>query len=93
MASASTKCLTTQTTTDTPTIITCLNSGGAIENIAGSLGARVIRTKVGSVEVTHRMIHEKAVVGFEENGDSCTVDTIKSEMGYVTSPDVRGFGH
>lgn len=49
-------------------IITCLNSSSVIENIAYKTRSRVIRTKVGSVEVSRRMVSEKALVGFEENG-------------------------
>jgi len=49
-------------------VVTCLNSGTAIEEIAGSFGASVVRTKVGSVEVSRKMVHLNAVVGFEENG-------------------------
>jgi phosphomannomutase/phosphoglucomutase len=39
-----------------------------IEDIASYTKSRVIRTKVGSVEVSRRMVPEKALVGFEENG-------------------------
>lgn len=49
-------------------IVTCLNSSSVIENIASKTRSRVIRTKVGSVEVSRRMVSEKALVGFEENG-------------------------
>lgn len=50
------------------TIITCLNSGSSIDNIARSSNATVIRTKVGSVEVSRKMIATNALLGFEENG-------------------------
>ena len=50
------------------TAVTCLNSGSAIEGIAAASGAGVARTRVGSVEVSRRMIREGALVGFEENG-------------------------
>lgn len=49
-------------------IVTCLNSSSAIETIASKTKSKVIRTKVGSVEVSRRMVPEKALVGFEENG-------------------------
>lgn len=49
-------------------IVTCLNSSSAIETIASKTKSKVIRTKVGSVEVSRRMVSEKALVGFEENG-------------------------
>ena len=50
------------------TIVTCINSGSTIEDIAARHGSRVIRTKVGSVEVSRKMVSENALVGFEENG-------------------------
>ena len=50
------------------TVVTCLNSGSSIETIADSFSSTVIRTKVGSVEVSRKMVPIKALVGFEENG-------------------------
>lgn len=50
------------------TIVTCLNSGSSIEKIANISNATVIRTKVGSVEVSRKMIPINAIIGFEENG-------------------------
>ncbi len=49
-------------------VVTCLNSSSVIETIASKTKSKVIRTKVGSVEVSRRMVPEKALVGFEENG-------------------------
>lgn len=49
-------------------IVTCMNSSSVIEEIASRTKSRVIRTKVGSVEVSRRMVPEKALIGFEENG-------------------------
>lgn len=49
-------------------IVTCLNSGSSIENIASQFESKVIRTKVGSVEVSRKMVPTNAVIGFEENG-------------------------
>jgi phosphomannomutase/phosphoglucomutase len=49
-------------------VVTCLNSSSAIEELASKTKSKVIRTKVGSVEVSRRMIPEKALIGFEENG-------------------------
>ena len=49
-------------------VVTCLNSGTAIEELASQFRSDVIRTKVGSVEVSRRMIPTKALIGFEENG-------------------------
>ena len=49
-------------------VVTCLNSSSVIEDVAAGTKSRVIRTKVGSVEVSRRMVPEKALIGFEENG-------------------------
>jgi phosphomannomutase/phosphoglucomutase len=49
-------------------IITCLNSGSNIEIIADKSNSKVIRTKVGSVEVSRKMVPTNALIGFEENG-------------------------
>ena len=50
------------------TVVTCLNSGSSIEKIASSSNAKVVRTKVGSVEVSRKMVLINALIGFEENG-------------------------
>tara|TARA_B100000029_G_scaffold473536_1_gene515017 strand:- start:41 stop:1387 length:1347 start_codon:yes stop_codon:yes gene_type:complete len=50
------------------TVITCLNSGTSIEKLVSDTDSKVIRTKVGSVEVSRRMVIENALIGFEENG-------------------------
>ena len=50
------------------TVVTCLNSGSNIEKIASQFQSKVIRTKVGSVEVSRRMVPIDALIGFEENG-------------------------
>ena len=49
-------------------VVTCMNSGSAAEAVAERFSSRVIRTKVGSVEVSRRMVLEDALLGFEENG-------------------------
>ena len=49
-------------------IVTCINSGSGIESLADQHGAKIIRTKVGSVAVSRRMVSEGALIGFEENG-------------------------
>ncbi|MEK0330874.1 MAG: phosphoglucosamine mutase [Nitrosopumilus sp.] len=49
-------------------IITCLNSSSNIEVIAEKFNSKVIRTKVGSVEVSRKMVATDALIGFEENG-------------------------
>lgn len=49
-------------------VVTCLNSGSNIELVANEFNSQVIRTKVGSVEVSRKMIPTNALIGFEENG-------------------------
>jgi len=49
-------------------IVTCLNSGSNIEVLAEKFNSKVIRTKVGSVEVSRKMVPTDALIGFEENG-------------------------
>lgn len=49
-------------------IVTCLNSGTAIETVAKEFDSTVMRTKVGSVEVSRQMVRTNAIAGFEENG-------------------------
>ena len=49
-------------------VVTCLNSGSNIETVAEKFNSKVIRTKVGSVEVSRKMVPTNALIGFEENG-------------------------
>ncbi|QUC64324.1 phosphoglucosamine mutase [Nitrosopumilus sp. K4] len=49
-------------------VVTCLNSGSSIEEVANQFNSKVIRTKVGSVEVSRKMVPTNALIGFEENG-------------------------
>ena len=49
-------------------IVTCVNSGNSIDEIVTQTNSTVIRTKVGSIEVSRKMITENALLGFEENG-------------------------
>ena len=48
--------------------MTCINSGNSIDEIVTQTNSTVIRTKVGSVEVSRKMLTENALIGFEENG-------------------------
>lgn len=50
------------------TIVTSVNSTFVIEKIAKDSESQVLRTKVGSVEVSRKMVKENAIIGFEENG-------------------------
>jgi len=49
-------------------VVTCMNSGNSIDGIVTQTNSTVIRTKVGSIEVSRKMITENALLGFEENG-------------------------
>ena len=49
-------------------IITSVNSTSIIEKIAANSKSKVLRTRVGSVEVSRKMVKENAIIGFEENG-------------------------
>ncbi len=49
-------------------VVTTINSTSAIEQIAEKTGSRVLRTRIGSVEVSRKMVQENAIIGFEENG-------------------------
>jgi len=49
-------------------VVTCLNSGSNIEVLADDFNSKVIRTKVGSVEVSRKMVSTHALIGYEENG-------------------------
>jgi len=49
-------------------VVTCLNSGKSIEKIVKKSDSQVVRTKVGSVEVSRKMVSDNALIGYEENG-------------------------
>jgi len=49
-------------------VVTCMNSGNSIDGIVTQTNSTVIRTKVGSIEVSRKMITDNALLGFEENG-------------------------
>ncbi len=49
-------------------VVTCVNSGNSIDEIVPQTNSTVIRTKVGSIEVSRKMLTENALIGFEENG-------------------------
>jgi phosphomannomutase/phosphoglucomutase len=50
------------------TVVTSVSSSQAIETVAKKHGAKVLRTKVGSVEISRTILERNAVFGFEENG-------------------------
>ncbi len=49
-------------------IVTSVNSTSVIEKIAANSESKVLRTRVGSVEISRKMVKENAIIGFEENG-------------------------
>ena len=49
-------------------VVTTVSSSQAIETVAKKRGGKVLRTKVGSVDVSRAMLERKALLGFEENG-------------------------
>ena len=49
-------------------VITAINSGNWIDEMVSQTNSTVIRTKVGSVEISRKMVDENALIGFEENG-------------------------
>lgn len=50
------------------TVVTTVSSTQAIEAVAKKRGGKVVRTRVGSVDVSRTMLERKALLGFEENG-------------------------
>lgn len=49
-------------------VVTTIATSQVIDDIAEKHGAKVLRTRVGSVDVTNEMITKKAIFGLEENG-------------------------
>ena len=49
-------------------VVTCLNSGTNTETLTEKYNSQVLHTKVGSVEVSRKMLSTNALIGFEENG-------------------------
>jgi phosphomannomutase/phosphoglucomutase len=50
------------------TVVTSVASSQAIELVAKKHKAKVLRTRVGAVEIARTMVERNAVFGFEENG-------------------------
>jgi phosphomannomutase/phosphoglucomutase len=50
------------------TVVTSIASSQAIESVAKKHAARVVRTKVGSVDISRTILERNAIFGFEENG-------------------------
>ena len=67
------------------TVVTSVASSQAIEAVAKKHGAKVIRTKVGSVEIARTIIERGAVFGFEENGGCLYAPHIAVRDGGMTT--------
>ena len=50
------------------TVVTSVSSSQAIEAVAKKHRAKVIRTRVGSVDISRTIVERGAIFGFEENG-------------------------
>ncbi len=67
------------------TLVTSVASTQAIEAIAKKHNARVLRTKVGAVEIARTIIERNAIFGFEENGGCIYQPHISVRDGAMTT--------
>jgi phosphomannomutase/phosphoglucomutase len=67
------------------TIVTSVSSTQAIEAVAKKHGAKVLRTKVGSVEISRTILERNATFGFEENGGCIYAPHIPVRDGGMTT--------
>jgi len=67
------------------TVVTPVSSSQVIEAVAKRRGAKVIRTRVGSVDVSRTIIERKALMGFEENGGGFFPAHIPTRDGGMTT--------
>lgn len=66
-------------------VVTPINSSALLDIIARKHNATVIRTKVGSVEVSREMLKSNALIGLEENGGFMYGKHIAVRDGAMTS--------
>lgn len=66
-------------------VVTPINSSALLDIIARKYNATVIRTKVGSVEVSREMLKSNALIGLEENGGFMHGKHIAVRDGAMTS--------
>lgn len=66
-------------------IVTSVSSSQAIETVAKKRNAKVLRTRVGSVDISRTMLERKAVFGFEENGGCMYMPHIPVRDGGMTT--------
>jgi phosphomannomutase/phosphoglucomutase len=67
------------------TIVTSVSTTQAIDAIAKKHGAKVLRTKVGSVDVSRTIIERSGIFGFEENGGCIYAPHIPVRDGGMTT--------
>jgi phosphomannomutase/phosphoglucomutase len=67
------------------TIVTPVSSSQVIEIVAKKRSAKVIRTRVGSVDVSRTILERKALMGFEENGGGFFPAHIPTRDGGMTT--------
>jgi phosphomannomutase/phosphoglucomutase len=67
------------------TIVTPVSSSQVIEAVAKKRSAKVIWTRVGSVDVSRTIIERKAVMGFEENGGGFFPSHLPTRDGGMTT--------
>lgn len=66
-------------------VVTTIATSQVIDDIAEKHGAKVLRTRVGSVDVTNEMIKKKAIFGLEENGGCFFAPHIEVRDGGMTT--------
>lgn len=67
------------------TIVTPVSSSQVIEAVAKRRSGKVLRTRVGSVDVSRTIIERKALMGFEENGGGFFPAHIPTRDGGMTT--------
>ncbi len=67
------------------TVVTPVSSSQIIEAVAKKRGAKVIWTRVGSVDVSRTIIERKALMGFEENGGGFFPSHVPTRDGGMTT--------
>ncbi|MGD1054869.1 MAG: phosphoglucosamine mutase [Nitrososphaerales archaeon] len=67
------------------TVVTSVSSSQAVEIVAKKHNAKVIRTRVGSVDISRAMVEREAVFGFEENGGCMYMPHIPVRDGGMTT--------
>jgi len=66
-------------------VVTTVSTSQMVDFIAEKSGSKVLRTRVGSVEVSRAMIDNNALLGFEENGGFFYAPHLPVRDGLMTS--------